>query len=84
MSTHTIYEHGQGFPDVGDRVYCSETNTVHTVESIDSHILTRQGTANRMLVTLAYDCDPSDLDEGEFEAIIDLRIKVGIDGERRD
>lgn len=81
MSTHTIYEHGNGLPDVGERVYSSEDNAVYTVASIDSHIMTRQYQANRVLATLEYDCDPTDLDDDEFEAIRELRVKAGEDGE---
>lgn len=81
MSTHTIYEHGNGFPDVGERVYSSEDNSVYTVASIDSHIMTRQYQANRVLATLEYNCDATDLDDGEFNSLRDLRIKTGEDGE---
>lgn len=80
MSTHEIYERGHGFPEVGERVYSSEDNAVYTVESIDSSILTRQFQANRIEVTLSYDCDPTDLSDEEFAELRELRV-VALKGE---
>jgi hypothetical protein len=74
-STHIIYEHGQGFPGVGERVYDSADNSVYTVESIDSGILTRQWEANHIMATLEYECDATDLNGEEFDAIRATRIE---------
>lgn len=74
-STHTIYEQGQGFPEPGERVYSSEENAVYLVDSIDSGILTVQWRPNRVLATLVYDCDPTELEDEEFAALRDARVE---------
>ena len=74
MSTHKISERGNGLPDTGERVYHAQDNTIYTVESIDSGILTKQFAANYVLATLEYECDAADLDDEEFNYLRTLCI----------
>ena len=74
--THKISDAGNGFPEIGERVYCSAENAVYIVESFDSRIQTRQWEANHVLATLKYECDPTDLDDDEFESIRECRVEA--------
>lgn len=79
MTTYTIYERGNGLPGVGERVYDASTGDVLEITSIDSHILTRQWAANRIVVTASVECHATDLDDEEFGALRDVRVSRGAD-----
>lgn len=76
MSTHLIFEAGQGLPDVGELVYEGASGQVYEIESIDSGILTRQWAANHVRATLISYGSAGDLDDDEWEVIRNLRIET--------
>ena len=62
MNNATIYEQGNGLPEVGD--YCGGAGQLWLVESIDSRIQTGDPCGNCVLVTVSL-ADWSDCAEGD-------------------
>jgi len=74
-----ISEAGNGFPDVGEYVYCGNNNTVYRVEKIGEdggiHAI-HQYVANWVWAKVEEWGDPWSVSEEEFEAIMDVEVEI--------
>ena len=81
--TVKIEEKGNGFPDIGETIYDSRTNSLYEVVSIDSDILTKQGMANYIYATVKDAGDPTDMTDEEFNDIRPVGIEF-IEDDKED